>query len=280
MKRLKSALYSLVVIACFTALFASAQGTLMISDTNQPRDGFVDEVYGARAVFSSGSDAGGYQLTGFSIELGDNTSVTHGPMHVFLFVSNNPFNLDNHLSDFYVAAPPAPGIYYFAWPTNVFIPPQFSNTGITYYHILVAPSVIGANGDELNVAYTTSTETNYFHNNAWTYYPEASNINGWVGYYSLVNIYATVLPPPVLYPIRLRDMAVLPDDSFQFGFTNSPGLSFSVYFTTNLALPFTNWFYAGAANNTASNYFRYNTGPDVVHNPDLPKNLFFHVSSP
>jgi putative flippase GtrA len=180
------------------------------------------------------------------------------------------------LSDFYVPAPPVPGLYYFEWPTNVYIPPQFSNYGLYYYHILVEPAV----GDELNVAYTTSTSTNYSYNNAWTFYPEASVINGSNEYYSLVNIYATVLPPPVLYPIHLRDVAVLPDDSFQFGFTNTPSLSFSVYLTTNLALPFTNWIYSGPANNIASNYFQYNTGPDVVHNPAYPSTIFFHVTSP
>ena len=278
-------LHSLRNIAFFCALalfadVAGAQGTEMISNTNQPMDGFVDEVYGARAVFSPGFDAGGYQLTGFSIELGNNASVTHGPLQVSLYGSNDPFNLDDDLSDFYVAAPPAPGIYYFAWPTNVYIPPQFSDNSIYYYHILVYPTVIGAGGDELNVAYTTSTSTNYIYNNAWTFYPEASNINGWVGYYSLVNIYATVLPPPVLYPIHLRDVAVLSDDSFQFGFTNSPSLSFSVYLTTNVALPFTNWIYVGSADNIASNYFQYNTGPDVVHNPAYPSTIFFHVTSP
>src|ERR1022692_2386587 len=78
-------LHSLRNIAFFCALalfadVAGAQGTEMISNTNQPMDGFVDEVYGARAVFSPGFDAGGYQLTGFSIELGNNASVTHGPL--------------------------------------------------------------------------------------------------------------------------------------------------------------------------------------------------------
>jgi hypothetical protein len=276
MKRLKRTWSSLAIITCFTALSAPAQDLLMISNTNQPMDGYIDETYGAGAVFTPGFDTGGYQLNGFSIELGDNSSISHGPMHVFLFVSNDPFNLDNDASDFYVDVPSAPGFYYFAWPTNVYIPPQFSDTGIAYYHILVEPAV----QDELNVGYTTSAETNYFHNNAWVYYPDASNINGWVGYYSLVNIYATVLPPPVLFPIRLRNVAVLSDDSFQFGFTNSPGLSFSVYYTTNLSLPFTNWNYAGSADIIASNYFQYNTGPGVVHNPAFPTNIFFHVTSP
>jgi hypothetical protein len=275
MKRIKDALYSLAIITGFTALSAHAQGILMISNTNQPADGFIDEVYGARAVFTPGFDAGGYLLAGFSIALGNNSSISHGPMHVFLFVSNDPFNLDNGASDFYVDAPSAPGFYYFAWPTNVYIPPQFSDTGIAYYHILVEPAV----GDELNVGYTTSTETNYFQNNAWTFDPQASNINGWVGYYSLVNIYATVLPPPILYPIHLRDTAVLPDGSFQFGFTNSPGFSFTAYASSNLALPFSNWLSAGTPVNVASNYYQYNSGPGVVTSPSFPR-VFFRVTSP
>ena len=217
------------VALCFT-LAASvgasrAQGLLMISNTNQPDDGVIGAVYATRAVFLPGSDAGGYELTGFSIVLGDNSSASHGPAHVILYGSNDQFNLDTNLSDFYLDLPPAPGFYYIAWPTNFYIPPQYSNTEDYYYHIVLVP----ASGDYLYVGYTESTATNYFYNNGWSFYPDASNINGWVGYYTLVNIYAEVLPAPVLYPIRLRDEAVLPDGSFQFGFTNSPGLSFSVY---------------------------------------------------
>jgi hypothetical protein len=274
---LKASICLLPVIAGMTAPPARAQGMLMISNTNQPNDGVIGATYATRAVFRPGFDAGGYELTGFSIALGDNSGASHGPAHVFLFGSNDPFNLDADLSDFYVNLPGAPGFYYLAWPTNYYIPPQFSYSGDYYYHIVIVP----ASGDYLYVDYTTnSTETNYLYNNAWTFYPGASDINGWNGYYSLVNIYATVLPPPVLYPIRLRDEAVLPDDSFQFGFTNSPGFSFSVYITTNLALPFTNWIYGGTADNIASNYFQFNTGPGVVHNPAYPSNIFFHVTSP
>lgn len=268
--------FALCFFLTFSVGAARAQGLLMISNTNQPEAGVIGATYPTRAVFRPGFDTGGYELTGFSIALGDNSSATHGPTHVFLIGSNDPFNLDQDLSDFYVNLPAAPGFYYIAWPTNFYIPPQFSYSGDYYYHIVLVP----ASGDYLYVAYTASTETNYFYNNAWSFYPDASNINGWVGYYTLVNIYATVLPPPVLYPIRLRDAAVLPDDSFQFGFTNSPSLSFSVYITTNLALPRTNWIYAGPADNVATNYFQYNTGPGVVHNPAFPKNVFFNVTSP
>ena len=67
-------------------------------------------------------------------------------------------------------------------------------------------------------------------------------------------VYAFTVPVP---PIVLTNPAVLPDGTFQFGFTNIPGLSFTVRGTTNLALPFTNWALLGNATEISPGEFQF-----------------------
>jgi hypothetical protein len=272
---------ALVVCAAWllSAPFARAQGILVISNTNQPVAGITAELYGARAAFVTGFNPTGYQLTGVSIMFGDNASTDYTNISVALYGSNYPLNLDSLVSSFTVPTPRTAGVYFFPWPTNVFLFGQRTNYGTLYYELEIFPgdNPDGYIDESLNIAYTTST--NYTANAGWTFLPADSPINGTLGICPIVNIFATVLPPPVLHPIHLINVAALPDGSFQFGFTNSPGISFTTYATTNLALPFTNWLYSGNPVNVASNYYQYNSGPGVVTSPSYPR-VFFRVSSP
>lgn len=273
MKRLGRCISFGWMIGLFAAHLACAQGTLVISNTNQPIDGYVSEGYGARAVFVPGSDPGGYELSGISLELGTN-STTSGPMRIELYESNDPGNLDQGVGSFSADVPTAAGLYYFGWPTTnlCYIPPQYSYNATTYYEIVILP----APDEFLNVGYTSGT--NYLNFDNWTFDPEASVIDGEANY-TIVNIYAIIVPPPVLQPIHLINAAVLPDDSFQFGFSNSTAFSYSVYAATNLAEPFTNWWYLGPPDNVASNYFQYNTGAGAVTYPGYSL-FYFRVTSP
>jgi outer membrane protein assembly factor BamB len=67
-------------------------------------------------------------------------------------------------------------------------------------------------------------------------------------------VFAFTIPVP---PIVLTNPVVLPDGTFQFGFTNIPGLSFTVRGTTNLALPFTNWALLGNAIEISPGQFQF-----------------------
>jgi hypothetical protein len=271
------------LVVCVVGLFATqstqAQGILVISNTNEPVAGFTHESYGARAAFITGFNPTGYQLTGVSIMFGDNPNTDYTNVSIRLYESNYPLNLDMEVSSCTVSTPATAGIYFCPWLTNVFLIPQKTNYGTLYYELDIFPGN-GPNGyidEDLNVAYTTST--NNTANAGWTFLPADSPINGTLGICPIINIFATVLPPPILHPIHLKDVAVLPDSSFQFGFTNSPGLSFTTYATTNLSLSFSNWLYAGNPVNIASNYYQYNSGPGVVTSPSF-RRVFFRVTSP
>jgi hypothetical protein len=256
-----------------------AQGILCISNTNQPIAGTTEELYGARAAFVTGFNPYGYELTGISIAFGGNAGTDYTNITVRLYESNYPLNLDSEVSTMTVPTPVTAGIYFYPWPTNFFLLGQQLDYGTIYYEfaIFAGNNANGYIDQSLNVAYTTST--NYAANAGWTFLPEDSPINGTLGICPVVNIFATVVPPPVLYPIHLKDIAALPDGSFQFGFTNSPGLNFTTYATTNTTLSFTNEFNVGNPVNVASNYYQYNSGPGVVTSPMFP-HVYFRVSSP
>src|SRR5664280_465590 len=259
------------------------QGILVLSNTNQPIGGYTGVQYdGARSSFVPGSNLGGYELTGVAIQFGDNPNTDYTNIVIMLFEAGDPENLDHLIS---VITPPPPksaGLYFYSWPTNIFLPREAADVTPIYYAIYVTAgeyrSPIGSS--LVNIAYTTST--NYTTSVGWSFSTAWNSIGGSYGAGPLINLFATVLPPPllpVLYPINLTIAVILPDGSFQFGFTNTPGLSFTAYATTNLTLSFTNWFYAGNPENVSSNYYEYNTGPGVVTDPAYP-GLFMRVTSP
>jgi hypothetical protein len=67
-------------------------------------------------------------------------------------------------------------------------------------------------------------------------------------------VYAFTVPVP---SIVLNNLTLLPNRTFQFGFTNTPGLGFIVYGTTNLTLPFANWTPLGFATETSPGQFQF-----------------------
>jgi len=85
-------------------------------------------------------------------------------------------------------------------------------------------------------------------------------------------VYAFILPVP---KIVLKDLTLLPTGAFQFGFTNTPGLSFTVYSTTNLLLSLTNWTQLGTAGEISPGQFQF-TDTTTDGNQDR----FYRVTSP
>lgn len=85
-------------------------------------------------------------------------------------------------------------------------------------------------------------------------------------------VYAFTVP---VAPIVLSQFALLPGDAFQLGFTNVPGLNFTAYGSTNLALAFTNWTRLGNVAEISSGRFQYTdySGPEN-------QERFYRVTSP
>ena len=72
--------------------------------------------------------------------------------------------------------------------------------------------------------------------------------------------------PGTATTIVLSNPAALPDGAFQFGFTNTSGVSFSALTTTNLALPLTNWTLLGNVTEIAHGQFQF-TDPEALNYP-------------
>lgn len=85
-------------------------------------------------------------------------------------------------------------------------------------------------------------------------------------------VYAFTVPVP---SIILTNAIVLPDGTFQFGFTNAPGLSFTAYGTTDLSVPFTNWTRLGSVIEISPGHFQF-TDMQAVAN----QQRFYRVTSP
>lgn len=84
-------------------------------------------------------------------------------------------------------------------------------------------------------------------------------------------VYAFTVPVP---PIMLTNLTLFPNGSFEFGFTNTPGLSFSVYTTTNLSLPFANWTLAGPATELSPGQFQF------TESYPSDQQCFYRITSP
>jgi hypothetical protein len=78
-------------------------------------------------------------------------------------------------------------------------------------------------------------------------------VNGVPSLSSLLNI--AIAPTPIM-PL-LTGPSKLPDGSFQFSFSNTPGAVFSVLTATNLALPAANWTFLGSATEIAPGQFQF-----------------------
>jgi hypothetical protein len=67
-------------------------------------------------------------------------------------------------------------------------------------------------------------------------------------------VYAFTVPVP---PIILTNPSLLADGSFQFAFTNVPGLSFTAFAATDAAMPFANWTRLGAVAEVSPGQFQF-----------------------
>jgi hypothetical protein len=85
-------------------------------------------------------------------------------------------------------------------------------------------------------------------------------------------VYAFTVPVP---PIALANPARVPGGAFQFAFTNVPGLSFTAFAATNVALPLTNWTRLGAVAEVSPGQFQF-TDPQATN--DSPH--YYRVRSP
>jgi len=85
-------------------------------------------------------------------------------------------------------------------------------------------------------------------------------------------VYAFGVPVP---PIQLLGMSLQPDGSVQLSFTNTPGLSFTAYSTTNLSLPFTSWSDLGPATEVSDGLFQFT---DTIGTNDPQR--FYRITSP
>ena len=62
----------------------------------------------------------------------------------------------------------------------------------------------------------------------------------------------------------LLTCVLVSNSTFAIGFTNTPGMSFTVWMTTNLALPLTNWTALGAPSNIVSGQYEF-SDPSVAN---------------
>jgi len=93
-----------------------------------------------------------------------------------------------------------------------------------------------------------------------------SGLNQWTISY-VIELSGT--PPVLTKPL------ILPDGSFQFAFTNTPGVPFEVLMTTNLALPLTNWTVLGSVREVSTGKFQFT---DSQATNSFPR--FYRVRSP
>jgi len=70
-------------------------------------------------------------------------------------------------------------------------------------------------------------------------------------------IYAFGVPVPQPPPIVLSNPTLLPDGSFQFDFTNIPGMGFSVFLSTNVSQPFLQWTPLGSVTEALPGQYRF-----------------------
>ena len=85
-------------------------------------------------------------------------------------------------------------------------------------------------------------------------------------------VYAFTVPVP---PIDLTNLTVMPGGIIQFAFTNTSGLSFTAYATTNVSQSFTNWTRLGAVTEISPGQFQF-SDPAVVNT----QQRFYRIRSP
>jgi hypothetical protein len=67
-------------------------------------------------------------------------------------------------------------------------------------------------------------------------------------------VYAFTLP---ISPIVLTNLTMLPGGGLQFAFTNTPGMSFTAFGSTNVSQPFSNWTRLGLVGEVSPGHFQF-----------------------
>jgi hypothetical protein len=83
-------------------------------------------------------------------------------------------------------------------------------------------------------------------------------------------VYAFTLP---VAPILLTNLTTPPGGGLQFEFTNAPGMSFTVFSSTNISQPFSNWARLGLVGEISPGHFRFSDSPAAGQQ-------FYRVRSP
>jgi hypothetical protein len=97
----------------------------------------------------------------------------------------------------------------------------------------------------------------FFHSGtgrAPTWSDEYNSVNSNLKLNQWTKSYVIEFGPP---PPANTNPELLADGSFQFAFTNTPGISFDVMTTTNLTLPLTNWVVLGSATEISPGQFQF-----------------------
>src|ERR1700677_3281690 len=90
------------------------------------------------------------------------------------------------------------------------------------------------------------------------------NYNG--GYNSSAELYNS--SNITISAFSLTNLTTLPSAAFQFAFTNTPDVSFIVYGTTNLAVPFSNWTVLSGLSEISSGQYQF-TDLSAANNPQF-----------
>jgi outer membrane protein assembly factor BamB len=85
-------------------------------------------------------------------------------------------------------------------------------------------------------------------------------------------LYSFTLP---VAPIVLLNPTLLPGNILQFGFTNTPGMSFTAFGTTNLSTPFARWRQLGLVPEVSPGQFQFTDSQDTTNGA-----FFYRVVSP
>lgn len=83
-------------------------------------------------------------------------------------------------------------------------------------------------------------------------------------------LYSSIFIPTII----LTNTTRLPGGAFQFSFTNTPGAGSTVFYTTNLSVPVTNWTALGSATEISPGLFQF------TDSPPLNSRRFYRVRSP
>jgi len=109
-------------------------------------------------------------------------------------------------------------------------------------------------------------------------------VTGFPPGYALATVFVNGIPSPsgilnisipVPTPTTVTNAQMLPNGSFQFALTNTPGALFGVLATTDLSLPLTNWTALGGVTEIAAGRFQF-TDPQATNYPQR----FYRVISP